>query len=322
MQPEQQNQTPAPNNIPDYLGMEPVRGQPQKKSHKLRVVLIVIFILLFLAGGVMASLWLQGESERRFYQAIDNMMQTKHVSLTGKATMVSDNQMLETSIDVSTDFSDPSKPLSEISYQYVRSKDKENNEKGLTLKGDIVVSSSSGFFATLAEAPDGFLPKEASLGQWYEIANPDENTDTKSAAVYDYLGLRNLNAAFGMITVGNINQSSRSVLMDYIRKSKVYSIKSVDEVKVDGELAMAYTISVNELKLQALRKKIEEILKTDQPSIIMAQGETTMWVRKSTNRIMKIESKQDNETTRIISTINFSYPTRLMISKPDAELLP
>ncbi len=317
--PSQQNLPPAePYNVPDYLHLDPISGQPHKSKKKLKLIALLILATLILAGaGVGAFVWSMGTPERRFYQALDNLMQTSYVN---RQLNVKVNNASLISVGADSDFS-TAIPKSKINYHYTKPSAEGSGSTGQSeFEGDIIALSDQEFTARLTQAPAGSLPKNAQLDKWYKVSAPTSTTTTNSATVYDRLKLRGtLNTSYGLVVVGNINSDSRRQVLESIKSNNIYTIQESHSETLDGKQATVYSVGIDYQKLTDLNDKIATLLNINKSNLIYSKNDKiTFWIDDTTNQLVKLkqETKQSN-TQQTVAEETFSYPAKLTITAPE-----
>ncbi len=314
MQPEQQTQTPqTSSNVPDYLGMEPINNQKPKRVNKIFGVLVgLIIIALVGLGGLFGWSWLQGESERQFYLAIENTMRAEIVSRTLTQTNHDPSSLL--SVMAISDFSTEgtSKSSVEFDFSYMLP-----SKKTFRLIGAEKVLNEDGVLFSLSKYPDIVYTKNIEKDLWYSMSNDDD----ESMEIYDPLDLRYVKNTFiPGIPVGIVSGDGVVSLM---KTSKTFNIVSRDSEVIDGKQAHVFVLSSTYSKLKELDNKIASITKLSADSIFAKNGKNTvsykLWVDDATNRIVKARVDTKTSLGADIATyeVNVTYPSTSSITEPD-----
>jgi hypothetical protein len=320
MQPEQQNdQTPnqLPYQVPDYLQLDPVTGQPQKSSKKLKLIFIVAIIVIIVGGlGGALFVWAQGAMERNFYAAINSTLSVNYVTRTFNSTSPTNT----TSAKVTSDLTDPASPKSRFDYTFSQSVIGNQPGAAIAIKGSEVVTANNLFFGRLSDTYSDSSEKP-TLNKWVKI--PD--SDTTSVGMYDPFNFHTiLNTFSGVVLIGNFNQDDRNQLVGFMQSNRVYSIQSSRQTSTDNNTpATEYTITIDEQKLMDLNKKAANLLGVDLLYDISADGVSgkvyKLLVDNSTNKLTKItfNSKDQDAKNATSGTIDFSYPQKVNIDVPE-----
>ena len=316
MQPEQPNQAPQPNNTPDYLGMEPVNSSKPKSSRRIVGMMFgFITLVLISLGGVFAWSWVQGESERQFYLAMENTMRAGVVSREFIQTNHDPNSLLS-AVSVS-DFSDKgvSKNSVEYDYSYVRP-----SKELFSLKGSVKTLDNDSMLFSLSKYPDTLLTKKIEKDLWYSVSNNDK----KTIGEYDPLDLRHAKNTFiPGIPVGIIDSVVSSDIVNFIKTSNTFNIASRDSEILEGKQTHIFAFSSTYSKLKELDAKTASISNLPVDSTFANNGKNVvgykLWVDDTTNRIVKAKVNTKSSTGEDIATykVVVSYPSKSSISKPE-----
>lgn len=321
MQPDQPNQPPPTNpNIPDYLGMEPIK-EPKPPISK-RKLLLAVGIPLFIVGltllGLVSWSWLDGEPERRFYASIGTMLSQKHISQSYTLSL-NDKTMRTTSTQ--TDYAESGKPKQHMK-QSRTIVDNENTPHMFST--EVITIDEQTITAKFEDVPD--FDKAAgtlSPGQWYELS-----ADTPQAV----MSVLNVNIAtepkaalFGDIVVGAFSDNQRQELMDFIKKGRIYDVVELRTEKLGDQDMSVFTVDYDTNGIAELNKKVATILGISSVPVqyrAMAEAKPVIkrvkiWV-DSTNRITQTQYREleDDDKSTILATTQFTYPETLKIERP------
>lgn len=346
MQPNQQdnnnwqNQPPADGgyvsptgaNVPEYLHMEPVAdlNARRPKKRKLITVAIAIISTVILGAAVFGIvIWLQGASERRFYQALDSLMQTAYVARNiSTTTSVGDDffqQSRSATIDAQSDFSNPAKPMSSYSYKYSYESNDTTRQESTKEKAaaDVVVLDESRYMTRFKEY-SRLTTKNIQIGTWYEIS---ASNDDYTKQLFDPGSLRNsINSSIGVVFMGTFDDNKRRSMIDSIQKNKVYTINQTHTEKIQDHSYSVYTVTVNVAKFLEASKILYGFSVGDQPTgIDTSSNEIEIWIDEKTNLIVKTITKTRMQNLNNLSTnttTQYRYSEKISITIPSDTIKP
>lgn len=321
MQPNEPSQNQPQNayqpaaNVPDYLelGSTP----PAKKSKKPLIIGILLILAVICAAAFIVPLLLrQSSPNEKFYNAVDAMLQTRYVDRTYTVTQGSTQEFKAI---ISTDFTDSARPKSIIDYTLF-STDEVAGDKNL-YQGSIVVTNTTDFSARLLHSQNK-LPNGASLNRWYKISNPTISTTTTTAAVFDYLKLRNVfNVVYAPVPIGNLNINLRQQVIDAIRSKQVFKVKSVVAETLNGAKVTKYNVTINFSALDTVFGVIAKGLNIDGSKLMFVNisPDVVFWVDDSRGQIVKSLQKTKLDSPQEIETL-YDYPSSMDIRDPSPAI--
>ena len=316
MQPEQQNQTPAPNNIPDYLGMEQVTNSAvAKRKNRKKMVIVLLFLVLttvFIFVSIVLYLLLQQNTpQERFYGALDKQMQVSYI----KRDIELKKKDGSMTIAIATDTSDPKQTKSDI-----RTTASSKGKAVLDMQ-TIVLNNERYMFSiqsTVQQASLGDLEKN----QWYSA--PFHAADSKEVGYWidETKSPLVLNSIQGLVPTGNFTSDQRSQLLDYIRLNDVYHISDIQTRSDKNTKLTGYTIRLDIDKLNELNAQIVKLLGLS-PTLVIQKPypeyqETIFWVNETTGMLAELtyNSGKSKDGIDVRQTTAFTYPDKLSISSP------
>lgn len=306
-----QNQYQPATNVPDYLQLSST--SPTQKSKKPLIIGALLLVAgIFSAANIVPLMLRQSSPNEKFYNAVDAMLQTRYADRTYTVTRGSSQEFKAT---ISTDFSDSARPKSTIDYTLFATGE-ITGDKNLN-QGSIVVTNPTDFSARLSRSQNT-LPKGASLNKWYKISNPTISTTTTTAAVFDYLKLRNVfNVVYAPVPIGNLSVNRRQQVIDAIRSKQVYKVKSVVAETLNGAKVTKYNVTINSSMLDTVFGIIAKDLNIDGSKFMFVNisPDVVFWVDDSNSRIIKSLQKTKLDSPQEIET-RYDYPSSLDIRDP------
>jgi len=327
MQPENQQPGPSiplPYQVPDYLHIDPVTGQAPKSHKKLKLILTVIVVVALLVVSLVAFLsWESTASERRFYGALDNLMQTRYLSR--QYTEMKKNPAINASSTVVTDASDPANPKSDVTYTTAQSTDYPTPKSS---EGEYRVFDNKQYFGSFSKASSNALPEGMQLNQWYRFPAKNIGVSKVEYNLDDLESLLMLNSVQGIVLFGNFNEADRTQLVDFAKANAVYSILGNTTQNDNGKQLTGYTIQLNADALNKLNQKAADltgISQVHQLSTAQAkEGTLEFWIDNSTGKFTKMTyiEKEDSSIT-FEKSVSFGYPPKPSLAIPtDSKELP
>lgn len=323
----------------------PTTATPETKPKKRRRIIGVVLELLLvgLIGGGVYALWQKTRSdssgvitpavtnkttEERFYDAIEKHLQTSYVRQQYDQTTEGTNTEGIT-LDVTSDFSNPANPKSQIRYN-LRS---QSGGADVNSAGEIIVLDKSVYFGNLSQPVVFYQGNEATkpkVNQWYRITS----TDNVGNMLMDPLSVRSsLNSPIGEIPVGNFTVQARRELVQFIKSSKVYEIKSSKDETEAGKKLTRYGVNFNATQVNALNKRITDIISESSKDAVVKFANDDVknmeiWVDNESGRMTKIKfdreyasGRDDPARVKETITISLSYPNdRSGIDQPDGAV--
>lgn len=333
---QQQAAAPEPKPLSQFgVGVlsRPVNNEPKKKSGKLRRIFGVIIAALLVGaiGFGVYSLWrglnngiapapgvLASVTENRLHQAIEKQLQTRYIRQAYEQ-VIGDSSGEFIKLDVTSDFSDPRAPKSQILYDSKLGK----GENVVQHAGEIIVLDSNEYFGKLEkpavsyQGGEGERPKE---NQWYGVMDGD----VTGGALMDPLSARKgLNSPVGEMPVGNFSDATRQELMKFVKDRQVYKIKNTSEVTEQNEKQTHYNVEFNASLVNELNKKIADASGIkDEASLVKFENNDVknmeMWISHNTGRLKKIKIMREYSAIKEVITITLNYPSdALVIKKPE-----
>ncbi len=312
MQPNDQNQqpqnsgvpsggyvSPSGADVPEYLHMEPVAELKPKKSKKKIIVGVLIFmlVLLFIGAGIGYWWWMKTEPERKFYAALENLMQTEQV-IRGISIATKDGAELR--VDAVTTFPHSGKPQSKFDYEY------SGGEKlpKLNLGGSIILTGGDYFFAKLDKIPNNSKTTDAVVGRWQKI----NNNDASKRLLYDNQNLASkFNTSLGYIPLGNFSNSASTSLIEYAKSQRTYVVKQVEPESVDGVQTAVYTLEIDGESLESINSKVASLSGIKYESFGFSKiSNAKIWINTVSGKIVKEDITNANKTFTLSITLDYS----------------
>ena len=305
-----------------------------KKSHAGRVIAIIIAILLLLGGAAAAYFYAQQDQPAKepvvaakqvdtkalFYDAIENHMSVSYIGqqFSIEQTEPTLGRMMANAKGL-TDFSNPAKPKSKITYE-VKGYD---TKPPLNVTGELLDLQESTYYAQLTK-PDITTANDnaaASAGiemdTWYQVP---VNDNAYGMFVFDMASMRTtVNVSEGQILVGNYTENVRKDLMKFIKDNNVYTVKNTESVDVDDTKMTKYTVTLDGPAVNKLNDKARTALaiKSSNPRDYSKDGgddvKYELFVDTNEKRLAKvyIERLASDKKSKDKITVTFSYPRNL-----------
>ena len=324
MQPEQQNQTPQPNNIPDYLGMEPVADPVEiaRKHKKYKPILIFIIILVtILTASAAVAYWYMEQSnpQLRLYRALENALSVKYINKkityhkdgTGKGT--------NAEVDSTVDLSDPSNVSSESVIDFARQikrngmvvDDKYTAQLVKLAKLNLYIESYSGKTDLNGLAKKEWIESDLTMG---DIGLRLEEFDV-STIIY---------GSQFVPAMGNYGDALRSKIMDTIKSDDMYIVVDTISKDVDGKSLTGFRIGVDRGVINKLNKMIATETKSGATLRLLglvndANYEDIMLWIDSSDTIVGVDYRNglDKDHIRITNNTIFTYLDKVTINEPN-----
>ncbi|HEX7483651.1 MAG TPA: hypothetical protein VF281_00710 [Candidatus Saccharimonadales bacterium] len=300
-----------------------------KKSHVGRVIAIVIGLLVLIGGGAAAYLYTQQQqtesntavvtpidTKKLFYEAIENHMKVSYIRQQYDSERV-DATNGKTTVDIIgiSDFTDPAKPKSKVSYEI----NSTSATPPLNMAGELIDLQEQNYYAKLTNSSlienktQTTVNTDFAMDTWYSIPKGDTTT---GALLFDPGGTREIiNVSSGQVLVGNYKDEDRQKLMAFINENQVYTIGGTETVSADDKAMTRYNISIDTKVLEELNKKAEDILGTKidskrNPTMQDADVKYEFLIDNDTKHIVevKLSRQSSDEKTTDTETVLLSYP--------------
>lgn len=308
MQPENPNQTPQSSpggglNIPDYLRSEPQPARSNKAKGIIFVVISIIVLAMVAITVTYVSAWLQGEPERKFYQALGNLMQTSYVARDYEFTR-SDTDAVST-IKVQSDFSNVTKPKSAAKYDYA-----ETAVGSGALRGEVVVLGGQDMYVRIQEAPI----KKLELDEW-------QKTSELSAGNLDYSELEFLiNNPLDRLVTGNFSDDTKTKLLQIAEQKAIYNLKETTSVQLAGKSATLYKVEITRNNYVSFNNQAAELAGMESPYVSPYSKNNKLtfllWVDDATETVARFVYEEKTEDVTAKTTIDYNYPGKVNIANP------
>lgn len=294
--------------------MDPIVEKPKKSKKKLFIGIGAILALLLIGGGGYGYWWwMKGEPERKFYEALANMMSIDY--LERKYATVSDQSQLGEKITVTsqTDFSQSNGPLSRINYSLIEMDVDKEDAKAASINGELFNINKSTVSARLTERQN--IPGSVSINAWTTIPVNDE----KLMSTYDPLGLQSsINSVFLFIPMGHFSPSQKDSIIEYAKTQKIYTIRNSEYSIVDGHDTIVYTLGVSEsgmTSLSGMTRKIVGASTATSPKDFAPTGTLRIWVDERARIVRCMVPLEANNINGLTLQIDYSYPGNVSINK-------
>ena len=304
-----------------------------KKFHAGRVVAIIVGILLLVGGAAAAYVYAQQKSTNQepvvaakpvdtkalFYDAIENHMSVSYIGQQFDIEQVEPTlgRMVANAKGL-TDFSNPAKPKSRITYD-IKGFD---TKPPLNVTGELLDLQENNYYAQLTK-PDATATNNNPAGAdiemdtWYQVPVGD---NAYGMFLFDVGSMRTtINVSEGQMLVGNYPENIRKDLMKYIKDNKVYTIKNTEAVNSDDTKMTKYTVSIDGSALNKLNDKARAALaiKTSDPRDYSKDGgddiNYELFVDTNEKRLAKVHIERPSSDKKFTDkvTVTFSYPKDL-----------
>lgn len=294
----------------------PIAALPQIKVHPFRHR-VFVFAKVFAGCAVMSGaavatfLLLQTSPTDRFYQAIEQNMQTSYIR---KHYIINDFKMFEDvhlgsyDIDSYSDFSNPKSPRSRIT--------EETTFSGKFDKINYIATKDYSNYIQYIHTPNADLGQAPNLklNQWHSV-------DMQYLGTTDFFNFGGkLNTTLGELLVGNYSANDRIALLNMYKNLKAFKFdpqKDVGRQQVNGEDAYVYTVMMNGDAITKInREAVKRLgLATSVPDIY--SGSIKLAVSGKTGRFIQLNEDPTSDSGAII---NYEYPTSLDIQIPTSTL--
>ncbi len=301
-------------NTPDYLGLQPIAEPQPPKSRKKPLFIIIATLLLIgaVAGALFYWQWMQGASERRFYTALDKLMQTSYVTreydVTNKTT---DTKALT---KVSSDFSNPAEAKSDIAYTVSYDTTKSS------IKGENIVLSSNEFLTRYENATPDTIPKGTVANQWYRVAESATQNTTVNYDLRDFGTRVTFNSPLGLVLTGQFNSQVRTELMSFIKNNAVYRIANTQSEKINNKQSTVYEVQLDVDLLNKLNEQAKKATGLTQ-SLVMTKSQQSNAVLKfviddTSESLSSVLYTIGESTPTFQKNIAFTYSSKITVSSP------
>ena len=304
-----------------------------KKSHAGRVIAIILGVLLLLGGaGAMYVYAQQKQPEQKqavaatpvdtsalFYDAIENHMSVSYIGQQFSIDQIEPTlgRMVANAKGL-TDFSNPAKPKSRITYDI----NGFDTKPPLNISGELLDLQESNYYAQLTK-PDAAATNNSAasagiqMDAWYQIPVDD---NAYGMFIFDVGSMRTtVNVSEGQVLVGNYPENVRKDLMKFIKDNTIYTVKNTEAVSVDDTKMTKYTVTIDGVALNKLNDKARTALaiKTTNPRDYSKDGgddiKYELFVDTNKKHLAKVQIERpsyDKKSTDKI-TVTFSYPKNL-----------
>lgn len=308
MQPDNSNQEPQSQpseglNIPDYMRSDPQPSRSNKTKGIIFVVISIIVLAMVAVSVTYVSAWLQGEPERKFYQALGNLMQTSYVARDYEFTR-SDTQAVST-IKSKSDFSNVAKPKSMAEYDYA------NTAAGSgALRGELVALSDNDLYIRVQEAPI----KKLELDVW------QKNSELTTSGL-DYSELVFIvNNPLDRLVTGNFSDDTKTKLLQLAERKSIYNIKEDANVQLDGKGATLYEVEITRNNYVSFNNQAAQLAGIESPYISPYSKNNKiafkLWVDNATETVARLAYEEKTGDVTAKTTIDYNYPGKVNIVNP------
>lgn len=305
---------PLSYQVPDYLGLDPVPLAPTSRRRKsLKPVLLLFLSLLFVAGvGAAVVLWYQGEPERRFYQALQNMMATSYVARTLTSTMA--NNQVAMSVESASDFSSVASPRSHLALRLALGP--TGVVDGTTapmIVGEQVSLGDDRLFSKVSAVPAGYPRDDVRLNEWYADQPVPQGLLGRLYADI-------VNSPLSIVPIGNFTESQRTELLKRLESGHAYQIVSVDNDQSGGSNTI-YVVKIDSKALGDVFDATRRVLGLgDQRAVGLDMGHYSkirFWIDSSVSLVRKIElSREVDGKPTGVDSVAFRYPSNVTVDEP------
>lgn len=259
---------------------------------------------------------LTGTPEEYLYQAIENHMKTTYVQQDYTITLGAATPM---TVDIkgTSDFTNVKSPKSLVTYDM---------KYANATTGELVFLSDKEEYAKLSKSGIVEMTKSETmpkLNQWYRV----DALDLSDMQVYDPIRLNDLvNTPSGIVLIGHFDSATRKDLMTYIKENKIYTIKSHEDVTVDGLPMTHYSLTIDAKKVGELNVKARTAIDatydvSDSRFAQPADQTNEIWVNQKTGRIAKVLLSTGSTGAKSTNETKISYPTKATtIVKPEGAI--
>lgn len=313
MPPSEQNSGPVNqpvSNVPEYLHLDPIPEPQAPKSKKKLIAIIsaVIVLIVAIAAGAAVLLYMSGETDRRLYGAIENLMSSRYV--TQKTVVMFESKttrMMETKYDLSA----PGQPKSHSNFNI--------DTEILSVAGEMVVVDRNEYFIRFTRLPEDDSQSKIDIDTWYKV----QKTNLKNAPdlIRSFNFDRVIPPVYGEIILGNFGGDVVDPLMTFIRNNGMYAYTSA----ADETEQTVYTLSLDSKHVGELNKQLAKQLGVVVPSQYDAMAknksykmEYALTINKQSGKVQQITQMPDNDEKNktVTTTVTYTYPTNVSVKTP------
>lgn len=314
MPPSEQNQTPVTqsvSNIPEYLHLDPIPEPkpPKSKKKTIAIVSFAVIIILSIGAGIAALLYMSGETDRRLYGAIENLMSVRYVT---QKTVTTYESKTERMIETKYDLTDPAQPKSQSNFTI--------DTKRLSAAGELVTSGKSEYFVRFTKLSENESKPKIIVGTWYKVKK--SNIERAPELIRSFHFDRIVPPVYGNVVLGNFDSGVAETLVTFIKSSSMYAYTaSANEAE-----SMAYNLSLDSRHVGELNIKLAKQLDVSPPSLYDAMAKAKSFkmkyelvIDRQTGNISQIRQvPDDNEKDKsAITTVTYSFPNSVSVSVPN-----
>lgn len=303
---------------PDFFKLDPI-ADPSiaiAKKHKQRrnlVIAVVLGFVVIVAGFGMYMYSQFNLPQNQFERILQAQLPTERFFRTTTLTPVSKNDPTMVNISVKSDFSNPTKPKSEISYE-------------TSIAGKKVISGKSVYvdnvrYGLLDTTTDLFNEAKLTSDIWYKA--PEKPKQFNKIFDNRYYGEQS-NNVLSILPMGNFSQDKYLDIMNNLLSRDIFNIKSVSD---DGD-DKAFSVVINSTKMHkyyadlSKQLNIVQVDKSRLMSVANITGESKMWFNKNSKKLMQTEIiyriGQSGSKVKVVT--KYDYDARVNITKPEKAL--
>lgn len=338
MQPNDQNQQPqnpsAPSGgymsssgaeVPEYLHMEPVADpvvvqEKRRKRKKLIVFIIALALLLMVAGGIVYWYIQHNNPQASFYKQLEASMQASYIQR--KYTFKTKNETGNngTVLETVSDFSDVKKPQTRLAYAELR----DGKETAYT---ETINGKDTAYYGEFLQESERLKALGMSQSVWYKLLSGSQKQQNLFNTIFDrWKVLPEVNTTLGTPTIGGYSASTVAMIMDEIKTSGAYEVKSVKKDTIRDKEVTIYSIAVNTTKLSdtyadlAKNQGLTAVDKGSFLSVANIDSEVQMAFDAHTGKLTKVSyaTKRTVINPPFNVEIDVTYPTASSITTPSS----